>query len=413
MAKTEFDVVVVGAGAAGLAAGRALLGCRASPASSSRRASAPAVAPGPRRSPMASASTSAAAGFIRRKRTRSSRSLRRKAAASTNRRRRGRGRARRSARWPSAWTGFSAAIGGFRDRVEARPSDAPDVACDALLDARRPVQPADRRRQHLVQRRGTGESVRRRSRRLRGFRRQLARARRAGIGRRRPRRGPRATLQLPRPDHRPQRRAAGRAHGGGDAQRPRRRRHAADRRSGRDAGAVPPRAAGKDASRARPAARARRQALYGADRSRTTCPRTPAPWARSRARPAPITSGRLAVRWSRLSSAASWPRRWSAAARARRSAFASDELAGLFGADFRGRIRPLHFHGWRTDVYARGGYSYAKPGAVAQRDALAAPIDERIFFAGEACSRQSFSTAHGAYETGVRAAEAVARALRR
>jgi len=92
-------------------------------------------------------------------------------------------------------------------------------------------------------------------------------------------------------------------------------------------------------------------------------------------------------------------------------AFARDELCGLFGSDFQAHIRPLQYHGWRMDPYARGGYSYAKPGAVGRRDALAAPVDDRIFFAGEACSRESFSTAHGAYETGLRAAEDAARAL--
>jgi monoamine oxidase len=34
-------------------------------------------------------------------------------------------------------------------------------------------------------------------------------------------------------------------------------------------------------------------------------------------------------------------------------------------------------------------------------------VNERLFFAGEACSRRDFSTAHGAYLTGVAAAEQV------
>jgi len=93
--------------------------------------------------------------------------------------------------------------------------------------------------------------------------------------------------------------------------------------------------------------------------------------------------------------------------------FASDELAGLFGSDFRARIRPLHFHGWRADPFARGGYSYARPGRAGSRAVLAAPVETRIFFAGEACSTTSFSTAHGAYETGLRAAEDAVGALRR
>jgi monoamine oxidase len=38
---------------------------------------------------------------------------------------------------------------------------------------------------------------------------------------------------------------------------------------------------------------------------------------------------------------------------------------------------------------------------------LAAPVDGRLFFAGEACSRGDFSTAHGGWITGVSAAEQV------
>jgi len=38
---------------------------------------------------------------------------------------------------------------------------------------------------------------------------------------------------------------------------------------------------------------------------------------------------------------------------------------------------------------------------------LAAPVDNRLFFAGEACSSGDFSTAHGGWITGVAAAEQV------
>ncbi|MGN6466593.1 MAG: FAD-dependent oxidoreductase, partial [Rhizobiaceae bacterium] len=64
------------------------------------------------------------------------------------------------------------------------------------------------------------------------------------------------------------------------------------------------------------------------------------------------------------------------------------------------------------DPYARGSYSYALPGKADCRAALAAPVDDRLFFAGEACSRNDYSTAHGAYLTGVAAAERII-ALRR
>jgi len=85
--------------------------------------------------------------------------------------------------------------------------------------------------------------------------------------------------------------------------------------------------------------------------------------------------------------------------------FAVSELVGLLGSDFVRRVKPMHIHLWAADPYARGSYSYAVPGAADCRAALAAPVDERLFFAGEACSRHDFSTAHGGYLTGVVAAD--------
>jgi monoamine oxidase len=84
--------------------------------------------------------------------------------------------------------------------------------------------------------------------------------------------------------------------------------------------------------------------------------------------------------------------------------FALSELVGLFGAGIAKNLRPLRFYGWRTDPFARGAYSYARPGKASNRLALAAPVEDRIFFAGEACSPNLFSTAHGAFETGRSAA---------
>jgi len=88
-------------------------------------------------------------------------------------------------------------------------------------------------------------------------------------------------------------------------------------------------------------------------------------------------------------------------------AFAVSELTGVLGSAFSGRVRPTHLHRWGRDPFARGSYSHALPGAAGCRAALAAPVDERLFFAGEACSPNDFSTAHGAWEAGVAAAEQV------
>jgi monoamine oxidase len=85
--------------------------------------------------------------------------------------------------------------------------------------------------------------------------------------------------------------------------------------------------------------------------------------------------------------------------------FALSELAGVLGSDFRRRVAPARTHRWGADPFARGSYSYALPGKADSRAVLAAPIDDRIFFAGEACSPNDFSTAHGAYQSGLAAAD--------
>jgi monoamine oxidase len=94
--------------------------------------------------------------------------------------------------------------------------------------------------------------------------------------------------------------------------------------------------------------------------------------------------------------------------------FATGELTSHLGSDFARRIRPLGMHRWGDDPFVRGSYSFALPGRADCRDVLAGPVDDRLFFAGEACSRNEYSTAHGAYLTGIAAAEqAIARIRRR
>jgi monoamine oxidase len=87
--------------------------------------------------------------------------------------------------------------------------------------------------------------------------------------------------------------------------------------------------------------------------------------------------------------------------------FAQYELDNLLGSSFSSRLTPVRLSQWRKDEFARGSYSYAIPGHHADREKLAAPVDDRLFFAGEATSPTIYSTAHGAYLTGVRAAEEV------
>jgi monoamine oxidase len=87
--------------------------------------------------------------------------------------------------------------------------------------------------------------------------------------------------------------------------------------------------------------------------------------------------------------------------------FAVSELVGLFGSDFAQRLKPIRSHHWAHDPFALGSYSFALPGFADCRARLAEPVNNRLFFAGEACSAHDFSTAHGGYLSGAAAAEQV------
>jgi monoamine oxidase len=93
-------------------------------------------------------------------------------------------------------------------------------------------------------------------------------------------------------------------------------------------------------------------------------------------------------------------------------AFAADELANILGSDIRKHISPLAATAWLHDQWSRGSYSYALPGHADDRAVLAAPVDNRLFLAGEATSPYFFSTAHGAYMSGLTAADAALASLR-
>lgn len=97
------------------------------------------------------------------------------------------------------------------------------------------------------------------------------------------------------------------------------------------------------------------------------------------------------------------------------SAFSTalDALARLFGAEVRRALRPLAATHWGRDPRIGGAYSYALPGHAAARENLARPFENRIFFAGEATDPKDFTAAHGAYASGGRAAEEALAALAR
>lgn len=63
---------------------------------------------------------------------------------------------------------------------------------------------------------------------------------------------------------------------------------------------------------------------------------------------------------------------------------------------------------WESDPFARGSYSHIPVGAEAEDYArLAEPVGDRLFFAGEHTNRAFPSTVHGAYLSGIRAANQI------
>lgn len=86
-------------------------------------------------------------------------------------------------------------------------------------------------------------------------------------------------------------------------------------------------------------------------------------------------------------------------------ASAMDTLRQIYGDDIP---EPLDYQitRWASDPFALGSYSYNAVGSVpAMRQDLAAPLGESVFFAGEATSEAYFGTTHGAYLSGLQAAQ--------
>ncbi len=86
-----------------------------------------------------------------------------------------------------------------------------------------------------------------------------------------------------------------------------------------------------------------------------------------------------------------------------------EELAGLLGrSDLQGKCIAAKRISWAADPYALGGYAHIPPGAAAARPILAQPEGDQLFFAGEATAYESNpQTVHGAIESGWRAAREI------
>ena len=86
-------------------------------------------------------------------------------------------------------------------------------------------------------------------------------------------------------------------------------------------------------------------------------------------------------------------------------------VAELFGTDAAAAVTNAVVHPWGTDRWALGSYSIALPGSAGAHTLLATPLDNRVFFGGEAVSELSYGTLHGAYLSGQAAASRVLEVL--
>ena len=92
-------------------------------------------------------------------------------------------------------------------------------------------------------------------------------------------------------------------------------------------------------------------------------------------------------------------------------AFALEWLASAFGNDVKNRVKRTAVTRWGEDPLVRGAFSAASPGNADARRVLMEPLRERLFFAGEAVHETLWGTVGGAWESGMRAAEAALRRL--
>jgi len=91
--------------------------------------------------------------------------------------------------------------------------------------------------------------------------------------------------------------------------------------------------------------------------------------------------------------------------------FAADWLADLYGADVKKTIKRSHATRWNFEPLVGGAFSAAAPGSQGARRILMEPVQNAVWFAGEAVHETLWGTVGGAWESGERAADAVLRRL--
>ena len=91
-------------------------------------------------------------------------------------------------------------------------------------------------------------------------------------------------------------------------------------------------------------------------------------------------------------------------------AFATEWLGKLYGSDVKGTVKRSAVTQWNASPFVLGATSVAAPGAQGSRKILMEPLSS-LFFAGEAVHETLWGTVGGAWESGERAAEAALRRI--
>lgn len=92
--------------------------------------------------------------------------------------------------------------------------------------------------------------------------------------------------------------------------------------------------------------------------------------------------------------------------------FARERLRALLGANGDKGLRNAAVTDWGRNPLTRGAFAAALPGQWKARAALETPIGGRVFLAGEAQGGKAVQTVHGAYGSGQRAARRVLKLLK-
>jgi monoamine oxidase len=93
--------------------------------------------------------------------------------------------------------------------------------------------------------------------------------------------------------------------------------------------------------------------------------------------------------------------------------FGLSEIRKFLGSSVDKKFINGNFTRWSEDPWTRGSYASADPGYTHLRATLREPVVDKVFFAGEACSEMLWATCAGALDSGILTAQDVHRVVTR